>query len=61
MSDLPTPLSEFIDRIPPPRRIRDRLAENLRENRLLRQLLRMSEQREKVGATEELAGKEVRS
>lgn len=41
-------LSEYIKRLPAPKEIRDRLSENLREARLLRQLLKIAEQRRKV-------------
>ncbi len=41
-------LADYIERMPPPGEIRHRLCENLREARLLRQLLRLSEQRQKT-------------
>ncbi len=41
-------LTKYLDQLPEPQEIRDRLSANLRENRLLRQLLKLSEQREKV-------------
>ncbi|MBN2291805.1 MAG: hypothetical protein JXM70_05230 [Pirellulales bacterium] len=41
-------IDEFVERIPKPEEIRQRLSANLREARLLRQILKMAEQREKV-------------
>ena len=41
-------LDEYIERLPPPKAIRERLSENLREARLLRQLLKLAEQRQRV-------------
>ena len=38
----------FVRQIPDPPEIRERIAENLRERQLLRQLLKLSEQRQKV-------------
>jgi hypothetical protein len=48
MADQAQSLAEFIKRIPMPDEIKDRLAENLHEAKLLRQLLKIAEQREAV-------------
>jgi hypothetical protein len=41
-------LKQYLETLPASKEIRDRLCENLREARLLRQLLKLAEQREKV-------------
>jgi len=41
-------LHQYIESLPTPKEIRNRLCENLREARLLRQLLKLAEQHEKV-------------
>ncbi len=41
-------IKRFTEQIPDPEKIRERIAENLRERQLLRQMLRLSEQRAKV-------------
>jgi hypothetical protein len=38
----------FLERIPPATKVRECLAHNLREARLLRQILKLAEQQEKV-------------
>lgn len=38
----------FVEQIPKPAEIRERIAENLRERQVLRQLLKLSEQQEKM-------------
>ncbi len=48
MADDQARLDEYIERLPPPKAIRERLSRNLREARLLRQLLKLSEQRQRV-------------
>lgn len=45
-------LDDFLRRLPRPSEIKDRLARNLHEGRLLRQLLKLSEQREHVREAE---------
>ncbi len=42
-------IEEYLDQLPPSAEVRRKLAENLREARLLRKVLAISEQREKVG------------
>jgi len=41
-------ITQFLNDLPAPDEVRRRLTENLREARLLRQILKLSEQREKV-------------
>jgi len=41
-------IEEILDKLPQRDQIRDRLSENLREAKLLRQLLKLAEQREHV-------------
>ena len=41
-------LSEYVEKLPPPEEVRLELARNLREQRLLKQLLRLAEQKAKV-------------
>jgi hypothetical protein len=41
-------LDDFLRRLPRPSEIKDRLAQNLHEGRLLRQLLKLAEQQEQV-------------
>lgn len=36
-------LDEYLDRVPPPDEIRQRIAENIREREVLRRLLKISE------------------
>lgn len=48
MADGQDKLDQYIERLPPPKEIRDRLSRNLREARLLRTLLKISEQRQRV-------------
>ena len=48
MADQAQSLGEFIERIPTPDEIKDRLAVNLHEAKLLRQLLKISEQRQEL-------------
>ena len=48
MADQAQSLAEFIKRIPTPDEIKDRLAENLHEAKLLRQLLKIAEQKREV-------------
>jgi len=42
------PLEAFLARIPDPNEVRRRIAENLNERQLLRHVLKLAEQREKV-------------
>jgi len=44
----PSQLEEYIERLPSSTEVRRKIAENLREGKLLRQVLKMAEQREKV-------------
>ena len=46
--DKETSLTEYLRRLPKPDDLRSKLARNIEENRLLRKLLRLSEQRQKV-------------
>ena len=48
MPESSTDLSKFIEKVPKPEEIRRELTANLREAKLLRQLLRISEQRQQV-------------
>lgn len=48
MSGPANKLDEYIERLPPSADVRRKIAENLREAKLLRQVLKLSEQREKV-------------
>ena len=48
MVDQAKDLAKFIDKIPTPDEIKDRLAENLHEAKLLRQLLKIAEQKQQV-------------
>ena len=48
MSGVPKQLDKYIEQIPPSAEVRRKIAENLREAKLLRQLLKISEQRERV-------------
>ena len=48
MPDSVNLLDEYIERLPSSAEVRQKIAENLREAKLLRQVLKMSEQREKV-------------
>ena len=48
MSESKDKLDRYLDRLPKIPEIRNRLSENLREARLLRQLLKIAEQRRKV-------------
>ena len=41
-------LARYLERLPEPKAIRNRLSENVREARLLRQLLKLAEQRDRV-------------
>jgi len=41
-------LTEFLDKVPTPDEIRREITENLRKGKLLRQLLRIAEQRQAV-------------
>ena len=41
-------LETFLDKVPKPDEIRRKLCENLRQTKLLRQLLRIAEQRQRV-------------
>lgn len=43
-----SPLTEFLDKVPAPDEIRREITENLRKGKLLRQLLKLAEQRERV-------------
>ena len=52
MSERKEKLDQYLDRLPKVPEIRSRLSENLREARLLRQLLKLSQQREKVRETQ---------
>jgi len=42
------PFSDFVDSIPSTTELRERLAENLKERDLIRRLIRLSEQKEKL-------------
>jgi len=42
------PIEGYLDNIPEPEEIRVRIAENIRQRQLLRQLLKLAEQRRKV-------------
>ena len=44
----PESIDTFVERIPKPEEIRRRLSANIREARMLRQILKIAEQREKV-------------
>jgi hypothetical protein len=44
----PSSLTGFLERVPPSDEVRRQLAENLRQTKLLRQVLRIAEQRECV-------------
>jgi hypothetical protein len=44
----PDPVDRYVEALPGSRQIRERLSVNLREQRLLKQLLKLAEQREKV-------------
>ena len=48
MSGSTNQLDEYIERLPSPAEVRRKIAENLREAKLPRRVLKMSEQREKV-------------
>jgi hypothetical protein len=48
MPDSNTDLIAFLDKVPPSDEIRRRIAENLRQKKLLQQLLRIAEQRDEV-------------
>jgi len=48
MDDTKTELIEFLANIPEADKIRQRLAENIHEAKLLRRLLKIAEQRERV-------------
>jgi hypothetical protein len=48
MPDTKTDLSQYLEKVPKPEEIRRELTANLREAKLLRQLLRISEQRQQV-------------
>jgi hypothetical protein len=48
MADDQVKLDQYLERLPPPNEIRDRLCRNFREAKLLRQLLKLSEQRQRV-------------
>lgn len=48
MAEQQPQLHEYIERIPPPKEIRDRLTRNFREAKLLRQLLKIAEQKREV-------------
>ena len=41
-------VEQFVKRLPTPVEIKARLSENIRENRLLKQILKLSEQRGKL-------------
>ncbi len=41
-------VDRYVESLPPPQQIRERLSLNLREQRLLKQLLKLAEQRQKV-------------
>lgn len=47
-SDQRDSIDRYVQSLPEPQQIRERLSENLREQRLLKQLLKLAEQREKV-------------
>jgi len=46
--DKRSPTTAYLDRLPEEQEIRQRLSKNLRERTLLRQLLKIAEQRRKV-------------
>jgi hypothetical protein len=48
MPKSPIALAGFLDQIPPSDEVRRQLAENLRQTKLLRQVLRIAEQHESV-------------
>jgi hypothetical protein len=48
MPESDSTLAEFLDKVPQSDEIRRRITENLRQGKLLRQLLRIAEQRQKV-------------
>jgi hypothetical protein len=48
MPESNTPIVDFLDKVPPPDEVRRQIAVNLRQGKLLRQVLRMAEQRESV-------------
>lgn len=48
MSESNSAVTQYVEAIPTPEEIRKKLAANVREAKLLRQILRLAEQREKV-------------
>jgi hypothetical protein len=48
MPDSNTDLTEFLAKVPKPDEIRRKLCETVRQEKLLKQLLRISEQRQRV-------------
>ena len=48
-----TRIEECVDRIPPTEELRELLSKNLRERDLLRRMLRLAEQKEKLRLNEE--------
>jgi hypothetical protein len=48
MPESDSTLAEFLDKVPKPDEIKRRITENLRKGKLLRQLLRLAEQRQAV-------------
>ena len=48
MADTNATLETFLEKVPPPEEIRRRLTENVRQGKLLRQVLRLAEQRKSV-------------
>lgn len=47
-SNSSTDLDRFLDKVPEPDEVRRKITENLRQAKLLKQILRISEQRERV-------------
>jgi hypothetical protein len=47
----PTALDQYIETIPDPQTIRERLSENIREAKLLRRLLKLSEDKQQARLT----------
>lgn len=55
--ETPERIADFLEQVPPPDVIRSRLEANHREAKLLRQLLRISEQRRKLAEANEGAAR----
>jgi len=63
MPESSTSLTSFLDNVPPSDEVRRQIAENAQQAKLLRQVLRLSEQRERTEAacTSPLGGRNART